>query len=253
MATCGTTYCYRKGCRCELCRAANREHHNAKRAKRRARLAEADAQGLIVHGKPTTYSNWGCRCELCSVAHKSAMARQQSNRIARAMQGADDVPHGMSGYTGWGCRCEVCKEAQTEKSRRRALKAGRDFRPGIPGPAPSSFNHGTTGRYWQGCTCGQCHRAFRDWKLPYERQPRSRRKVREHKRAANEESLASARNRWKVWTGPELEVASRRDLTAREVARLIGRTVYAVEQKRRALKIDPQAIALAGVTIDKRR
>lgn len=49
------------------------------------------------------------------------------------------------------------------------------------------------------------------------------------------------------WTGPELELAARADLTALQVANAIGRTVNAVRGARRQLRIDPRKINLAGV------
>lgn len=49
------------------------------------------------------------------------------------------------------------------------------------------------------------------------------------------------------WTGPELELAARADLTALQVANAIGRTVNAVRGARRQLRIDPRKINLAGI------
>jgi|SRR5581483_4478948 len=58
--------------------------------------------------------------------------------------------------------------------------------------------------------------------------------------------VASA-HRWGYqWTGPELEIASRSDLTAIQVAQMLGRTVSAVQNKRQQLRIDPRMINLAG-------
>ena len=50
------------------------------------------------------------------------------------------------------------------------------------------------------------------------------------------ESLETAVNNGKVWTDAELEVLSRRDLTGREMARLLGRTVSAVWSMKGRLK-----------------
>lgn len=47
-------------------------------------------------------------------------------------------------------------------------------------------------------------------------------------------TLPSAKNHCKEWTGPELELVARKDLSAREVAQMIGRTLYAVRNQRSA-------------------
>jgi hypothetical protein len=66
-------------------------------------------------------------------------------------------------------------------------------------------------------------------------------------KAINDESLAGARRRGYQWTGPELEVLSRRDLTNREVAEMLGRSYYGVVHKRRQLDEDePIPAWLAG-------
>lgn len=64
------------------------------------------------------------------------------------------------------------------------------------------------------------------------------------------EALAPAATapRWGYqWTGPELEIASRPDLSALQVAQMIGRTVHAVRTARQRMKADPRFITLAGV------
>jgi hypothetical protein len=61
-------------------------------------------------------------------------------------------------------------------------------------------------------------------------------------------TLDIAINHGKEWTGPELELAARSDLTAKEVASMLGRTLFAVECVRVKLKDDPRKIKLAGVT-----
>lgn len=60
------------------------------------------------------------------------------------------------------------------------------------------------------------------------------------------ETLPTARNRRKEWTGPELELASRTDLTAVQVALMIGRTASAVETQRSNMRRDPRRARLAG-------
>lgn len=54
------------------------------------------------------------------------------------------------------------------------------------------------------------------------------------------------------WTGPELEMAARDDLTAVQIAKMIGRTVSAVYTKRAAIhKADPRTIAKLGYDPEK--
>jgi hypothetical protein len=54
------------------------------------------------------------------------------------------------------------------------------------------------------------------------------------------------------WTGPELELAARPDLSHAQVAEMIGRTGAAVKHMRRKLQYDPKIINLAGVASDHR-
>ena len=48
------------------------------------------------------------------------------------------------------------------------------------------------------------------------------------------------------WTGPELEVIERRDLTARQAGVLIGRSKYAVEEMRKRIKVEPKLQRVLG-------
>lgn len=97
------TYVY-YGCRCDPCRAANREH--TAEFQRRARA------GLVTpaeHGTASTYTNYGCRCDPCSAAQSDKNRSHRQRRLERAREGDPAVPHGTrSGYNGWGCRCDLC-------------------------------------------------------------------------------------------------------------------------------------------------
>lgn len=66
-------------------------------------------------------------------------------------------------------------------------------------------------------------------------------------KAVQESTLDGAARRGFQWTGPELEVAAREDLTSREVASMLGRTLYGVTQIRRKLGRDPRKARLAGL------
>lgn len=67
-------------------------------------------------------------------------------------------------------------------------------------------------------------------------------------RDAQAESLPRATNYGKEWTGPELEIAARDDLSARDAAQMLGRTYAAVVNQRRKLRAgDPKKSTLAGL------
>jgi hypothetical protein len=67
----GTRSAYKKGCRCELCRAANARYKRELQAAHHAQTrAEAEATGnmqspALEHGKAATAEWYGCRCEPC--------------------------------------------------------------------------------------------------------------------------------------------------------------------------------------------
>lgn len=77
----GTRNRYAGGCRCDLCRDANRLYAKEMSDRRRGRLAEMFDQ--LPHGSANTYRNWGCRCDACrAVSHDPEMSRayREQNR-----------------------------------------------------------------------------------------------------------------------------------------------------------------------------
>lgn len=54
----------------------------------------------------------------------------------------------------------------------------------------------------------------------------------ESARRIQSETLPHAKNHGKEWTGPELELLARPELSASEIAKVIGRTLYAVKSQR---------------------
>jgi hypothetical protein len=60
-------------------------------------------------------------------------------------------------------------------------------------------------------------------------------------------TLEKATRHYYRWTGPELELASREDLSAKDVALMIGRSYAAVLSMRRKLHADPTTISRAGI------
>lgn len=70
-------------------------------------------------------------------------------------------------------------------------------------------------------------------------------------RHQEEQRLAKAKasNQRKEWTGPELELVMRRDLTDRQKAEILGRTFYAVRHIIRKVNAgDPKKVNLAGLS-----
>jgi len=77
--------------------------------------------------------------------------------------------------------------------------------------------------------------------------PEWRNRVNGQERAIQAETLKQARRNGYLWTGPELELAARPDLTKEQVALMTGRTLHAVRHARRKLRDDPKTIAHAGL------
>ena len=65
--------------------------------------------------------------------------------------------------------------------------------------------------------------------------------------AAQAQTTDAARRHGYVWTGPELEIAARDDLTVEQIALMLGRTYNAVASARRRIRHDPRADFLAGL------
>lgn len=80
--------------------------------------------------------------------------------------------------------------------------------------------------------------------------PEFRRKLRRRtdrlRKRMNDALNDAAVNHGKQWTGPELEILCREDLTHRQAAEALGRTLYAVRHQRQLLRVDPRKINLAG-------
>lgn len=126
------------------------------------------------------------------------------------------------------CRCDKCRAANAayigglREKKKAELGAGA-----VPDEAVA---HGVSGYANWGCRCSVCaqsrNQSFRGFQA---------------------ETQAAATRHYREWTGPELEVAARTDLSARQVALMLGRTLSAVKNIRRRLRDDPKTINLAGV------
>lgn len=152
--------------------------------------------------------------------------------------------HGRPSTYNRGCRCIACRA--TSPARRARSK--ERFQSG-----EVQITHGRNGYVYWGCRCATCTDANtaetyapgRVWEVghPEEGRENSRRKW----KGEQEKTLNVATRNRHEWTGPELELASRTDLTARELALLLGRTYAAVKTMRYKLKADPKTISLAGI------
>lgn len=100
-------------------------------------------------------------------------------------------------------------------------------------PRVQGRTHGLRSTYLEGCRCDDCTSAAR---------PKRRRQHHDRQR-----QTADAPGRGKHWTGAELEIAARADLTTLEVARMLGRTFSGVKGMRAKLLRDPRKHDSAGV------
>lgn len=173
------------------------------------------------HGTKSRYGH-GCRCVECKDAQRLNMTARRRKKQAPT--------HGTrSGYFNHGCRCGACAAAgkSHNAARREAFADGR-----------WAAGHGTQRRFADGCRCADCSWIYRQ----------ICRQQRAYSHRRNDLSRDSAHRSGYEWTGPELEIASRDDLSASEVAAMLGRTIWAVQRQRVLLSVDPRKITLAGVS-----
>lgn len=123
----------------------------------------------------------------------------------------ETVKHGRSAYVNWGCRCEVCSSAQklhniTTQERSRE---GR-------------IDH-VRGGIASGCPCDKC-------KSARNRLAQTR----------NAESRSRASNHRLPWSGAELEMLTRSDVSITELAEKLGRSWSAVQRMRSRVASEPK-------------
>lgn len=181
---------------------------------------EGAAAAVQEHGKLRGY-NRGCRCDECRDAVTTYRRKLRKQAKERAASGRAKFKHGYSGYRDWGCRCETCQAAHAAKNAQ--YRQDREER------EPGSVTR------WNA-----------EWR---EAQDPERLKAvdLQSKLQHRAKTRAKANRHGFQWTGPELEVAARSDLTIAEVALMLGRTYDAVCNARRRLKDDPKLIHLAGL------
>src|SRR6266581_3944496 len=176
----------------------------------------------------------------------------------------DRAPRESSGgHAYWRCACDCGNETSVAGC---ALRDGSTKSCGCLRREMYAAKHGTRYSYdGRGCRCDQCRKWKREQDLRYRaRNPeKAKEKSRRWKDAHPEEHLAMTRRNAKKlndklretaerhgreWTGVELEIASRPDLTARQVATVLRRTLSAVRNMRQRLAsdLDPRDRMLAN-------
>jgi hypothetical protein len=100
-------------------------------------------------------------------------------------------------------------------------------------------------RRWSAANPEKRHEQAR---LRYAADPEGARRRRRASQAASQaNTIATAQRQGYVWTGPELEVAARTDLTVEQAALMLGRTYNAVASARARIRTDPRYDRLAGL------
>lgn len=168
----------------------------------------------------------GCRCDDCRTAYAALQRRKKVERIASKTDAK--IPHGTTGgYNNWKCRCAHCSKAWSayQEIRREQRKVSEE---GI-------IPHGTPSGYtaWS-CRCTACREAFHAAYGP---------KI----VTRNAASRQQAKNHGKMWTGPELELLARSELTVDYLAEHLGRSRFAVQHQRLRVRSEPVTVWLAGL------
>lgn len=129
-----------------------------------------------------------------------------------------EFKHGTNtGYTYRKCRCDLCIDWQRAARKRRTKSKKSESQ----------------------------REAQREAQRKYSEKV-GRKKADEFKRSKQVSTRQTASRHGYTWTGPELEIVARLDLTLTQAAEMLGRTYIAVSAKRHQLKEDPRVIALAG-------
>lgn len=126
--------------------------------------------------------------------------------------------------------------------------------------ADLSIRHGTPYAYdKKGCRCSVCGDAYRKWRRPkaaayraghkdtrreYDLSHRTR--INQKRRLRNDKSLEYAFNHNKQWTGPEMEIAERPDMTDIQVGAMLGRSQMAVAMIRHRIRNEPKYRQING-------
>ena len=154
--------------------------------------------------------------------------------------------HGTPSSYRRGCRCAECRRENA--ARHKKLRAERKKRRG-----EASFEHGRSGYENWGCRCEVCTaertKANAAAVLRYREANREKlnQRIDARRLPIQNQSLETARRNGFQWTGPELELIARSDLTAEQASAMLGRTYFAVVRMRRRLRVEPKLVNLAGL------
>jgi len=200
-------------------------------------------------------------------------------RIAEWLAGWE--PQTVAVIAGWVQRARQADDQAAELARRRAAAAQQRYRASPKGRATrramQARRQARTGENARrhGCVwteseletasrddltttqaalvLGRSHKAVQGIRrrLRAGDQETARREASARRDRVQARTLEAARRRGYVWTGPELEIASRRDLSTQQVALMLGRTYWAVEMIRRQLRADPRKALVAGIAAER--
>lgn len=202
--------------------------------------------GLNAYGR-------GCRCAVCKSANAE---RARDYRRRRTETGPPDSAHGtINAYQNYGCRCEQCRAAGAAANQAAYLARSGGV---LKKPRLTTLEKESHGLYRyknHGCRCEVCRAASRD-------ESRRRREAGTHGNSGpvsaaralrsyhktQADTLPAARRHGYRWTGPELELLSRDDLTLKQKSVMLGRTFSATRTMWARLKVDTKVILLAGVS-----
>lgn len=187
------------------------------------------------HGTLTAYTHLKCRCPECKEVAR-VYSRERARKLGGFPKKRKEWQHGTLTGVRHKCKCNACKKAQYDAYLRKKKRA--------MGTEPPS--HGTVRGYGlYGCRCEKCTRAQVASNKRYNE--RSKQNFVARQKWLNEESVNKASRHGYVWTGPELEIASRSDLPVPQVATMLGRSEYAVRTIRVRLRREPKLKWVAGI------
>lgn len=163
------------------------------------------------HGTPYSYRK-GCRCSECCAANTrsvKASRQRRTDRLATGEADSSQIRHGRSAYTNWGCRCAICTRDHT-----LAIQPAVDR--------------------WRRKNPQAVKAMAARWTKAHPE--KAAEQVRKNTVKRQNATIERAHHHQQSWTGSEIELALRDDLSSREVALAIGRTLYAVRNFRHRMK-----------------
>ncbi len=101
---------------------------------------------------------------------------------------------------------------------------------------PRQWTHGLKSTYTVGCRCELCTCAHT-------------KATEAQRKRVNDRTRDRAEHYKQEWTGPELEIATRSDLTAAQAARMLGRTMHGVKRVRAKCRTEPRYMKLLGAVV----